>query len=234
MKGYIGQVIYNGPSLLDGAPIVAIANKFDSDSKNVKTGGMVQTWIIRSDVPPHHAVKSGEDASVCGGCIHRKGSCYVPTWQAPLSVYNAFHNGRYMPSFDVSWFAGKHVRIGSYGDPAAVPLGRWLRIKTVATATTGYTHQWARFPEFAMVAMASVDSLQERMQAKTIGFRTFRVRTATETQPGEVTCPASKEAGHKLTCEQCKACGGVDGRRADIVIRAHSPQGKHFKEVFKA
>ena len=39
-----GYVIYKGPSLLDGAPIVVIAV---IGSGNTKTGDMVQTYILR-------------------------------------------------------------------------------------------------------------------------------------------------------------------------------------------
>ena len=46
------SVIYRGPSLLDGAPIVVIATVTDTNSK---TGAMVQTYIIRSDMPPTDA-----------------------------------------------------------------------------------------------------------------------------------------------------------------------------------
>ena len=37
----------------------------------------------------------------------------------------------------------------------------------------------------------------------------------------ESLCPASAEAGKKLTCEQCLACGGADGRKGSIYIPAH-------------
>ena len=39
-KGYI---LYEGPSALDGAPIVVIATM---ETSNAKTGAMVQTWIL--------------------------------------------------------------------------------------------------------------------------------------------------------------------------------------------
>jgi hypothetical protein len=45
-------VLYRGPSLLDGSPIVAIAT---IGSTNVKTGPMVQTWILRADMNPLEA-----------------------------------------------------------------------------------------------------------------------------------------------------------------------------------
>ena len=85
------MIIYKGPSLIDGSPIIAIATL---NSSNSKTGAMVQTWIMRSDIEPHHAIKTGADISVCGDCPHRpanNGSCYVLTFQAPLSIYRAFH-----------------------------------------------------------------------------------------------------------------------------------------------
>jgi hypothetical protein len=37
----------------------------------------------------------------------------------------------------------------------------------------------------------------------------------------EAICPASAEAGHKLKCADCLACGGQNGRRGSIVIQAH-------------
>jgi len=42
-------IIYQGPSLLDGFPIVAIATYSD---RNTKTGKVLQTYIIRSDLSP--------------------------------------------------------------------------------------------------------------------------------------------------------------------------------------
>ena len=60
------MIIYEGPSKLDGAPIVAIATGVDGASDNGKTGDMVQITIIRADIAPHHATKTGDDTSVCG------------------------------------------------------------------------------------------------------------------------------------------------------------------------
>ena len=61
-------IIYRGPSLLDGAPIVVIA--IDS-ARNTKTGRMVQTYILRADMDPREANKTGADFSICGTCPHR-------------------------------------------------------------------------------------------------------------------------------------------------------------------
>src|SRR5207253_7718239 len=87
-------VVYRGPSMLDGAPIVGILT-FDSD--NVKTGPMAQLFIMAANVAPHEAQRTGDDAGVCGDCsyrpIHAKARgytpCYVKVWQGPLSTWKA-------------------------------------------------------------------------------------------------------------------------------------------------
>lgn len=226
MSGYI---LYTGPSQLDGKPIVVIAT---TSSKNSKTGGIVQTWIMRSDVEPHTALKTGQDASVCGDCPHRPangGACYVTVFQAPLSVYRAYHRGSYQPA-QRGQFAGQIVRIGSYGDPAAVPLHVWEDYTHETAGRTGYTHQWrtADATGLGLYAMASCDVPEERTEAQAAGWRTFRVRLDTDAvMPGEVVCPASEEGGHKVTCSQCKACNGnATGRIGGIVIIAHGAKSK--------
>ena len=50
-------IIYNGPSLLDGKPIVVIATYSD---RNTKTGKVLQTYIIRSDISPLNAKKRAQ------------------------------------------------------------------------------------------------------------------------------------------------------------------------------
>ena len=65
MRGFI---FYQGPSQIDGAPIVGIAVL---RSKNDKTGDMVQTYILRSDMTPLVALATGADSSICGACPHR-------------------------------------------------------------------------------------------------------------------------------------------------------------------
>ncbi len=241
-----GFVFYRGPSMLDDKPIVAILTGLDKDSRNVKTGNVLQTWILRSDIDPVTATHTGDDASICGACPHRgilvagdsghatrnvNRSCYVTVFQAPLNVYKTFHRDRYptiFPAVAGQLVAGQNVRLGSYGDPAAVPLYIWSALLAQAEAHEGYTHQWRNFPELAQWCMASCDNAMDREHAKMLGFRTFRVRGANEiVLPREVICPASKEANHKTTCNSCKACGGTTSKaKADIVIMAHGVVGK--------
>lgn len=233
-------IFYQGPSELDGSPIIAVATGLGRPSDNVKTGSMIQTWIIRSDVNPVHAVKSGDDASVCGSCIHRligrSRSCYVNVGQAPLAVFRRFERGGYVSLADVpagSLRSPFPLRRGSYGDPAAVPAAAWTALEQslAPEGGTGYTHQW-KLPGTKLQgsAMASVDSPEEREQAKKLGYRTFRVRGDDEPLlPGEITCPASAEAGHKTTCAKCKLCGraGPKKPKVDIAIMGHGPMSKH-------
>ena len=62
----LGIVLYEGPSMLDGAPIVAIATGIKSRAGNVKTGDMVQVFILRQDMSPNEAQRKGTDGAVCG------------------------------------------------------------------------------------------------------------------------------------------------------------------------
>ena len=64
-------MLYEGPSRFDGQPIVVIATGFRDPTDNVKTGPMIQTWIMRADMDPQEVVYAGEDASICGKCVHR-------------------------------------------------------------------------------------------------------------------------------------------------------------------
>src|SRR5271165_5264167 len=117
-----GYILYRGPSMLDGAPIVAIATMH---SENRKTGNMVQTWILREDLSPVDASKAHADASICGDCKHRwslGGACYVNIGQAPGGIWRAYKRGAYLETCYVTLRtigAGRAVRLGAYGDPAA-------------------------------------------------------------------------------------------------------------------
>jgi len=217
-----GRVLYEGPSLIDGAPIVVIATGFDESSGNAKTGEMIQTWILRADIPPHHAFKSPEGASVCGDCTHRLlQSCYVQWYQAPLSVWNCWHHGSGYDKAAPSDFDGRILRIGSAGDPCAVPAEVWEPLLGRVSAHTGYTHQWRQpFAAWARgVLQASCDGFADYLEATAHGWATFLVTPADTPAPaGTVHCAASAERGHKTTCAACTLC---DGATANVVIHAH-------------
>lgn len=243
-----GAILYQGPSKLDGAPIVVIVTGLASSSANTKTGDMLQTWILRQDVAPNVAIKTGQDSAICGSCTHRgewsattgkwtkKRTCYVKTFQGPLAVYKAWKRGNY-PHADTfmqrqALGASRVVRIGSYGDPMAVPYNIWSAFTSRADAWTGYTQQWANIASdaditraaWSRLVMASADSQSEAAAAHANGWRTFRVMPKGEqpTKAAEVLCPASKEAGAKTVCAKCQLCKGTASKSTkSIAINIH-------------
>lgn len=222
MKKPIGLVLYKGPSQIDGKLIVVLATGIFNQTDNEKTGNMIQTWILRADIPPIIAKQLGHDYSVCGDCKHRHfGSCYVNIAHGPHNTYNAYHRDRYAKFNEeehLELFRGRKIRLGSYGDPAAVPTEVWDKVCSVASGWTGYTHQWnTRFvdPDLRKFCMASCDNTAEYIKAEKFAWRIFRVRmsdgnVATDRlNYNEVVCPASNEAGNKTSCAKCGLCMGT-------------------------
>jgi hypothetical protein len=225
-----GFIMYQGSSMLDGAPIVVIATMSTS---NVKTGQMVQTWILRSDINPVEASQTGDDASICGNCVHRhynKGACYVNIGQAPNAVYKGFQRGIYpVFSFDdhAHYFAHRKIRLGAYGDPAAVPFGVMQSIAALGIGHTGYTHQAdhkgfdGRYFELCQV---SADTPRQAAKYQKLGAKTFRVALAGDALAnGELECLSDSKG---LQCIDCMLC---DGSTKNIAITVHGSRSSRFK-----
>lgn len=238
MPGTGGFVLWEGPSKLDAAPLVVIIT---NGATNRKTGPMDQSWILRRDMHPLAAVRCGKDRSICGDCLHRRKklrSCYVTVQHGPAGIYRAYLRGKYPPltAPEVqARMAGRFLRIGSYGDPMMVPVWLWERLVIHLKGWTGYTHQWANAalrPEpYRQFLMASVEHDEEFEAAHAAGWRTFRTRNnASGLLPGEIVCPASAEAGHKLQCVECRICAGLSGARGQksVAIYAHGPGKLNF------
>jgi hypothetical protein len=240
-----GFVFYRGPSLIDGKPIVGIC--LVGKSSNVKTGTMVQTYILRSDVHPVESVKTGSDVSICGSCPHRlmvrdyydrkskkvknglKRTCYVNLGHGPTAVFSGLMRGIY-PSVNpvlLSKLKGRMLRLGTYGDPAAIPQAYWnMLLNAEISGHTGYTHQWQTSLGDVWIGrlMASVDNATERLKAWKAGWKTFAVLNTSETHTDaqSATCPSSKEytekTGKKVQCADCKLC---NGSKAHVAIQGH-------------
>jgi len=225
MKQATSGVIYAGPSLIDGSPVVVLATYSD---RNTKTGTMVQTYILRADMNPLEASKSGADVAICGDCVHRgtptddparkqaKGrTCYVNLGQGVLATWRAWQRGVY-PAADTADARraigrGRMVRIGTYGDPGAAPSYVWDDLIAEAQGWTAYTHRTGWRPD---LAMQSADTLAQAQAQWAVGRRTFRVvlDLGDVDTSREVLCPASKEAGRRTTCAACKLCAGTATR----------------------
>jgi hypothetical protein len=234
-----GKIIYKGPSLLDSQPIFVAAIW---GSGNRKTGDMLQTYVMRQDLDPLLASKLGEDASICGDCKHRgeptldpdrkiaeRRSCYVNLGQGPLIVWRNYKAGKYPLSdnFVDRALVGsrRFVRLGTYGDPAAVHKEVWHALLSLSDGYTGYTHNNGD----TATCMVSADTRAEADTAWAAGQRTFRIiRHVGELVPKrEVLCPASKEAGYRSTCAKCLLCNGSQGAGKSVAIVAHG-QGRGF------
>lgn len=238
----------NGVIVYHARGIVVILTGLTKKSANDKTGAMLQTWILRDDVDPWTACKTGQDSAICFDCPHRgyvengklKGrTCYVRVYQAPKSVYQAFKRGKYRKvglSEASRLCRDRKVRIGSYGDPYAVPVQVWKMLTKHAAGWTGYTHQATRaHKSLSRYCMASADTLDESKSLQDKGWRTFRVADPKEWKRarGEVLCPASKEAGSKTSCTNCNLCKGcpqgAEGIKS-VVIPAHGAFASKFRK----
>jgi hypothetical protein len=176
-------IIYKGPSLLDGKPIVVIATY---SKRNTKTGEVVQTYILVDGINPLEASKTGADFSICGDCAMRgevttdttrkqakNRRCYVNLGQGVLIVYKSFLRGVYAMADNIaarkSIGRGRFVRIGTYGDPAAVPAAVWEDLLSEADTFTAYSHQSGWRPDIAM------QSADNHAQAHALASRTAHV-----------------------------------------------------------
>jgi hypothetical protein len=272
-----GVIIFRGRSPVDGAPILVALQR---SSSNRKTGEVLQTYILRSDVSPIDALRDGRDRSACGDCLHRPNketgerSCYVDL-RSLQAVWNSINasvimttdkRGRRVESkrkrdesknyIELSEAAamlgvgerealrligaGESIRLGTYGDPAMMPAYLWRSLLIDANWNAGYTHQWreAWAAEHRAFLMASCDSAADVNLANASGWRTFTVvpndgqhrrragDLAAVVRAPVALCPASYQAGQKVTCSSCPiGCNGADGASPirHVYIPAHGP-----------
>ena len=271
-------IIYDGPSVIDGSPIVAILTGLANASRNAGTGDMLQLYIIRSDMMPEVARHTGADAAICGDCPMRgrvvsldeardiaatlpagqraqlikriktaqdKGQdtinierpCYVIVSQAPTIIYKAYQRGLYReatPEQAAQHVRGRALRIGAYGDSAALPLGVVEPLAAVADTVTNYTHagcyDMTRAKQLAQFTMLSADNLEQAERYWKSGARTFRVSSAwtlidgvrrvNDISDGESQCP--KTISKKVSCIDCGLCDGLNrGIKNSIAAPSH-------------
>ena len=237
-----GAVLWEGPSPVDGSPIVLIITGLAGKaSANRKTGEMLQTWILRQDMDPVVALMSGHDRAICGDCPmrgdHSKArACYVNVGQAPKSVYRCYARGGYAhvsPAEMGERIAGQAVRLGAYGDPGLVPLSVLQDLTRHARLWTGYTHQWRTITSaYSDLLMASAETVADRRKARVLGYRVFQVvpRGTNLRDVKAMECASTRER-NPLHCADCGACAGTRNgatpNAVDVVIIAHGTGAKY-------
>jgi len=225
-----GAVVWEGRSRLTGDPIVVLVTW---RSRNGGTGDMAQSWILRSDQHPIDAIRTGADTAVCPeSCTLRlrasrdaegpQARCYAAgglTVRALSGLYARLGDyPRMTPEQAGMRLAGARLRIGAYGDPAAVPVSVWVALTAHTAGHTGYTHAADRAPLLRSLVMASADSAEQAARLQASGWRTYRVRhvgaggEVERLLAGEVVCPKSAEGGERATCDRCLLCDGTGGR----------------------
>ena len=135
--------IWEGQSTIQpDKTVMVVVTGLRQSTSNEKTGDMLQSWILLKDTAPHHAVKTGEDEAICGSCplrpflkasrpAHLPRPCYVKTYQAPRSVWQAHKDKPVTPLEQArDMMLGRAFRYGAYGDPAAVPQEAWAAVPT--------------------------------------------------------------------------------------------------------
>ena len=249
-------VIYRGPSMLEsGEEIAVLVTGLAAPSGNEKTGAMIQTHIVRVDTEPGEAIRLGMDSgSVCPSkCPHRSkasggnGDCYtfpsILRGHGTAGSWGAFNRGRYRRyglGELATLGASRDIRLGSYGDPGAVPIEIWDALLSESVSNTGYTHAWRTSPGLARWCMASVDSVAEATEAMRLGFRFYLpepVGAAPTRRIGGETvaqCPASAEAGRRVTCSTCPKklrCSGTrhGSQIAGVRIEAHGSGARSLR-----
>jgi len=229
---YSTVVVWEGPSPVNGAPIVGVITNLKDGSENGKTDDMAQMYIMPRDSRPVESIVNGDDAAVCGDCPLRPVAakiaksmgdenavpCYVNKgWLGRLwdSIPNL---PRVSPEIIGAFLkrTGLEFREGAWGDPATVPM-RVRRLLNVGRGTS-YTHQWDTDwidTDVRDFSMASVQTVDEKNAANELGYRTYRV-TSGNLEPDEILCP---EITSGATCKACGLCAGNRVQAKNIVIR---------------
>lgn len=208
---------------------------FQFSTSNTKTGALIQNYIIPASwLETDAKISTLSDVEVCFDCDHSKGknkTCYVRKGFSEMGLASKVRSLRKLGLDNIPELSpeseadllnaieGRGVRFGSYGEPILLGEGLIGKISKRAKFWTGYTHQWHKNNWAKNYFMASVESELISKAAQKSGFRTFFVGETTD--KNYVTCPASKEAGQKTTCDNCKLCMGTQSKAKSVTIMPH-------------
>lgn len=233
--------LWEGSSAFNGEQISLIITGLNGNSKNPKTGKMIQSWIVPTEINPRDTLRRPDlSRCVCGDCnlkpntgLPFKESCYVMrvAFNAPRSVWSSnisrpVELGQSLSAIEESKLP---FRWGAVGDPAMLPQEIFKLVQNTVNKNiarkfyTAYTHQhmhgfayWIR-----RYAMASVENEWDGKLFRAFGFRTFRITSGPQAGPDELVCP---NYTHNIPCIKCGLCNGkVDenDNRKSITIPRH-------------
>lgn len=213
-------------------------------SFNTKTGDIPQVWIGST----HDEARASCDKAKCPMRPWAKEgamSCYAWTGTSRMAFYSASKHNVADPDFDEvlrkSSRQAQAIRVGALGDPCAMPLTWWNKLKAAAgrfnMTILSYTHGWRDHPKLAGRTMASCDSVEQVLEAKAMGFQAaWATRDVGDldkfvTLPDgsrATVCPAiyAKAAGKApVTCNQCRKCDGTNPNLT-IIFPDHGPSAR--------
>lgn len=204
--------------------------KYTFSSSNRKTGDMIQQWITPSAWEGQGTLTRRDlvnSQAACKDCPLLE-KCYVKKGMAGMGLRSSSRSVTHDTIHETAVldkFLGRFVRFGAFGEPVLAGERATREIAEVASGWTGYTHRW-REDEYDWAKqyfMASVETHDGMLHANERGYRTFRVGKSLDDMDStkEILCPASKEAGSKLTCKQCGLCKGASLGAKNIFIVQH-------------
>ena len=206
-------------------------------SSNRKTGYVIQTYFIDKARLSSQPKVFGSKCHDCNAVEY----CYVT--RDKMSVRKALTNlidgnktSYKLVSFEQALQAIKmspntSIRIGTYGDPSIMDVDDLISI-CKAKPQLSYTHFWQdeNLQDLKKICMASTASMYEDLEAKALGWRTFRVRLTKD----DPILPSAIQCLYESRNVQCVKCGLCDGialentrkNESDIWVYGHGSSHK--------
>ena len=244
--------LWRGPSVIDGHPVVLLAQLA---SRNSKIGGAVGLYIWSQRNKPSVMRGTGGMCPKCpikAVCYNQSGrltSVYDKSWAVRVASGRVLKPEREDFSRHLS---GRLLRWGVDGDIGAVPLEVIRAVNAATGLASGhlaYTHHHKR-TELQSVAMASTGSFAEAVKLEKMGWRCYLslpargwngrkdrftgkikadfvelVRTGKRESGLLLWCSLCPNYTSGLKCSSCKMCDGLSGNRAGhIVAPLHGPK----------
>ena len=215
---------------------------YTATTRNRKTGNVPTMAIGRT---------RQESKDSCAGCpFLDTGECYAQNGTVAMG-HNSMVKGyqkkpeRYSLKRALAnrLASAKMVRLGSIGDPGALPGGYLADVLDAITEEgldpVGYTHHWRGRPDLAGLLMASVETLAQADQAIRAGFRAAVVlpwnwtdqRFKTPEGNAGIVCPAILKPD-VVTCNTCRMCNGAKAGPV-IGFPDHGPKVRHLIRKLK-